>query len=357
MLILLHSHIFGDIGFLRYLTLSLTISLPNQHHSTPTLFHISIIMVQFKRTSQNRTSLTSLPSMYPANQQQWMPNSSHQQTSSLSGLKIALVALCLILPWIPYAAVRISFNTVESRVSSLLEQRQTLAQDLGRIMHGNNKLQEKEETMRDETGALFATLRKLGALDDYHQHEVIENNFLAEIDSMHASLQATSRRAIKEHYGIGSHRVAMHLESSNSHDSIVVVELADVRTMPLAVHMFLTMVEEHVAIPMIRHKGDLTVATNFKRTQTKPLVFSEPSSSSGKYSLCFKGSGPSFYISLQDNKTADEDPCFGTVVANQNLLDRLPDVTVSSRCNYCQKSERRLQQPLHCYWSILTRKF
>ena len=145
MLILLHSHIFGDIEFLLYLTLSLTISLPNQHHSTPTLFHISIIMVQFKRTSQNRTSLTSLPSMYPANQQQWMPNSSHQQTSSLSGLKIALVALCLILPWIPYATVRIIFNAVESRVSSLLEQRQTLAQDLGHIIHRNNKLQGKDQ--------------------------------------------------------------------------------------------------------------------------------------------------------------------------------------------------------------------
>jgi hypothetical protein len=113
-------------------------------------FHTNIIphqhgIVQTHFTEESHIIDVFAKHLHPTKQQQLMPNSSNQQTSSLSGLKIALVALCLILPWIPYATVRIIFNAVESRVSSLLEQRQTLAQDLGHIIHRNNKLQGKDQ--------------------------------------------------------------------------------------------------------------------------------------------------------------------------------------------------------------------
>ena len=284
-------------------------------------------MVMFKLTTPTSYQ-EELPMMgYPSNQRR----NPYSESAASSSIRLSFVLLCFLVPWIPYTAVRIAFIRAESTTMNLLESRQSIARDLKGILHQRAKMQEKERTIHDETGTLFATLRKLGALEEYEAHEVIEDRYLSQIDSLHAFFKSTGRRAIRELFRDGPQKVAIDLKVSD-HVSTFVVELPGAKHMPHAVHLFLELVNDKIyeGAVMVKKQGLLTVsvppvtAYELDGVPRRNLVFSEPSVQSSKYSLCFADLGPSFFISLED--TADG-TCFGAVTGNNVLLDSIPFMT------------------------------
>jgi hypothetical protein len=279
-------------------------------------------MVMLKRTTPTNLQ-EELPMMgYPSNRRR----NPYADSASTSNIKISFVLFCFLLPWLPYVAVRIAFIKAESAAFNLLESRQSIARNLNSIMFQRATLQEKERSIHHETGTLFATLRRLGALEDYNAHEILEDRKLIQIDSLHAFFKFTGRSALRELFRHGPLKVALDLTVSD-HVSTFIVELPDVRDMPHAVHLFLDMVKEkaYEGAAMVKRKGALTVSITppdgILRTS---LVFNEPSVKKDKYSLCFVGLGPSFRIALEG--TADG-TCFGSVTGNNVLLDSLPVMT------------------------------
>lgn len=259
---------------------------------------------------------------YPSNRR----GNPYSDSASTSSIKISFVLVCFLLPWVPYVAVRIAFARAESTALNLLESRQSVARDLNGIMFQRAKLQEKERTIHQETGTLFATLRRLGALEDYQAHELLEDRYLAQIDSLYAFFKSTGRSAVRELFRHGPLKVALDLKVSD-HVSTFIVDLPGARDMPHAVHLFIDMVKEkaYEGAAMVNRKGALTVSLSPPDSiQRTSLVFNEPSVQNDKYSLCFMGLGPSFRIALEDKA---DGTCFGAVTGNNVLLDGLPVMT------------------------------
>ncbi len=284
-------------------------------------------MIMFKRTSRPQ----ELPMMgYPNNPciNPYSPRAVHTPQPKI---KFGSMILLLVLPWIPYVTIRVVFGKAESRVSYLLDQRRSVAQDLNDLMHLRQSLTDKERAIHDETGALFSILGNAGALEDYEAHEKVEERYLDQINTMQGHIQTLSRRAVKERYGSGPYKVAIDLQVWD-HISTIVVENLDITKMPHAIHMFLDMLTEKVweGATMTNNQRELTVSVplspdndnRINEIHKRTLAFSETSLSRSKYSLCFKDLGPTLHISLQESI---EGTCFGTVTDSQEmLLDRLP---------------------------------
>lgn len=283
--------------------------------------------MMFKRTLRPQ----ELPMMGYPNNQCLNPYSPRAVHTTQPKIKFVSMALLLLLPWIPYATIRVVFRKAESQVAYLLDQRRSVAQDLNDLMQLRQSLTDKERTIHDETGALFSILGNAGALEDYEVHEKVEERYLDQINIMQSHIQTLSRRAVKERYGSGPYNVAIELNVWD-HISTIVVENLDMTTMPHAIHMFLDLLTEKVweGATMTNNQRELTLSVpltpenenRINKIHRRTLAFSETSLSRNKYSLCFKDLGPTLHISLEESI---EGTCFGTVKDSQDmLLDRLP---------------------------------
>ena len=261
-------------------------------------------------------------------------------STSTSDINTKFVLLCILLPWLPYIAVRIAFNRAESTTASFLEKRQSIARDLKIILQQRAKLQEQERTMHDETGTLFAALRKIGALEEYEAHEIIEEHYLNQIEQMNAHYKSQSRLILRERFGNGVIKVAMDIKVF-VHVTSFVIELSGAKSTPHAVHVFVDLVNDKAYEGAVMRKNDatLSVSPKLKENQSglvqhddvdkqkRTMVFAETSKDTTKYALCFSGLGPSFYIALQDTQDEAGGTCFGMVTDNSHMLDTLPVVT------------------------------
>jgi hypothetical protein len=292
--------------------------------------------------NQHYSVSTSYPSTYE--KQQWMPEhrNSLRKSSPLSGIKVAIVALFLVLPWIPYAAVRMSFNGSESRIHNFLDQRLQTANEVQEKNVQIRRLQEEERKTLDETGDLYKDLRTIGPLADspeYAQVEELENRLLQQIDNFHTFIQTRCRTDLIRKYGRGQQRVAFDLDLQNDWKSSFVVELMPPHTMPHSIDLFLNLVsQQHWDGYTLLHRGDLKLgdppaskvnARKESDMEPQSLLFLERSVERQTYALCFAaGSSSSFYFSLQDKPIREEDPCFGAVVESPRFLGRLPQKSI-----------------------------
>jgi hypothetical protein len=261
------------------------------------------------------------------------------------------MALFLILPWIPYGIVRMSFSGVERSVHSLLEKRLQAATDMFETNDTVRRLQEREKAMHEETGALFSSLRIVGPLADskeYEEAEEAEDQLLQKLYNLREFVQSKSRVAVVSKYGRRKRQVVFDLDLPNELKSTFTVQLTDPQNMPYSIHLFLAMVESQVwEGHTMLHRGDLAVGINSKaqgaaleeKMKSTHLLFVESSDkvSRGKHSVCFSGVGPSFYISLEDRPISDNDPCFGAVVENNGLLARIPQTARISKISLVEE--------------------
>jgi len=192
------------------------------------------------------------------------------------------------------------------------------------------RMQHEEKTLHEQTGSLFSNLRTKG-LADSEEYEIIEKyeeSLLAQIDNIYRYIQGKSTKKLNVAHGRGPYKIAIDLDLPHGWgQSSVVVQLVRTDFMPHSIELFLENMGQWQGHDMI-HRGDLTVTTPLFNKPLKSLMFAEQSEGvkRGKYSLCFQGTGPSFYISLEDKPRDKDDPCLGTVTENQSMLNRLPEV-------------------------------
>lgn len=257
------------------------------------------------------------------------------------GYKLGLALFFAILPWIPYAVIRAMIPGVEKRVHSLFNVRQQQISRYHETTSLLRQLRDQERTLHDETSDLFADIRtkSLAEFDEYDEIERMEEALLSRINRIHKFVQKHDEIDLKEAYGRGKYKIGFELHLSDSSELSFVVETVRHQDMPHSLSMFLEMVDERIweGLLMVR-SGDLIVSPPSKafddslvqRIKSKKLVFNEDSKGA-KYSLCFQGKGPSFYIVMEDRPLNPDDPCFGTVVENAHLLHQLPEVVGITR--------------------------
>jgi hypothetical protein len=224
--------------------------------------------------------------------------------------------------------VRLSVMKAESHALSLMEERNDLTNKIKQVLHQRIVLQEKGHNIHDETGTLFSTLRRLGALDEYESHEAIEEKYLSQISIMYEYFEQSSRRQLKERFKTMRQNIDMTLTSKNNLSSIT-FSFPNWKRNPSATNLFFTMVEQHLweGSSIVKKQGTITISSlptlnAFEDLHDWKLVVRDVSSPGVKFSLCFKGLGPSFFITLKDDTP---ETCFGEVINNREMLEDMQD--------------------------------
>jgi hypothetical protein len=243
-----------------------------------------------------------------------------------SRIKTWYFLFSLILPWIPYLVVRMRVLTAENNALYLMEERSELTHKIKEILHQRIVLQEKEHSLHDETGSLFSTLRKLGALEEYEAHEAIEERYLAQIDIMYEYFEQSSRRYLNE----GNFRMPQNIDVKlKFRNEVLTVTFGfpDWKRNPTATYLFFNMVDQNIweGSSITKKYGTQIISSqptlsSFEDAQKWKLVVRDALSPSEKFSLCFKGLGPTFFISLRDET---QETCFGKVMVNKELLEKM----------------------------------
>jgi len=216
------------------------------------------------------------------------------------------------------------------------------------------RLEEKKEKHED---------LKDRSVDMWHDHEVtehVEDRESAIWDRVHVlrkHMQREAHREVIERFGPGPHKVAIDVQVPYGDGNVkqfkaetIMMELAPLRLMPHAVHLFLEQIYHGLwngcdfvinGIHVLQAgPGDDKQLEAFQHSQLDVLSFQEYHKEfpHEKYTVGFAGrpGGPDFYINKRDNTEyhgpygqpgydleEEADPCFGRIVSGFDTLARL----------------------------------
>ena len=258
--------------------------------------------------------------------------------------------------------------------------------------HTRNILLDKSVSVAGELDSLKRQIRAIGILSEHAPDQHPKNDimkvsniramhqmmkaqervaqFEQQTDVLRKKIQASSLAGIQEKYGDGVHRVEFTLVFANGKKgpTTFVLEMAPSEIMPHSVEAFLDMVSNKLmdgcsfilsALNVIKaspipYDGSSAKdkAQSFVDFGLDQLAFHEYSElyPHRKYTMGFTADGsPNFFLNTADNTLAHEgDPCFGTVVAGFDTLQRLESTPTRNGIWFTQrvgiKSARLIDQ-------------